>query len=106
VVVAPLVVPLARHFDMNPYHLGAVFLLNLEVGYLTPPLGLNLFIASFRFERPILGVCRAVVPFALLLLGVLAIVTYVPALSTWSERTREPALLGARLGGASARAER
>jgi C4-dicarboxylate transporter, DctM subunit len=100
VVVAPLVVPLARQFDMNPYHLGAIFLLNLEVGYLTPPLGLNLYIASFRFEHSIGSVCRAVLPFALLLLGVLGVVTYVPELSTWSARTRAPALLGAEIGSA------
>jgi C4-dicarboxylate transporter, DctM subunit len=95
VVVAPLILPIARQFDMNPYHLGAIFLLNLEVGYLTPPLGLNLYIASFRFEHSIASVCRAVLPFAVLLLGVLGVVTYVPQLSTWSERTREPSLMGA-----------
>jgi C4-dicarboxylate transporter, DctM subunit len=97
IVVAPLVAPLAQHFDMNAYHLGAIFLLNLEVGYLTPPLGLNLFIASFRFERSLESVCRAVIPFVGLLLAVLALVTYVPQLSTWSERTRGPALLGTEL---------
>jgi C4-dicarboxylate transporter DctM subunit len=102
VVVAPLIVPLARQFDMNPYHLGAIFLLNLEVGYLTPPLGLNLYIASFRFNHSIGSVCRAVLPFALVLLGVLGVVTYVPALSTWSARTREPSLLGAGIDSVSA----
>ena len=106
VVVAPLIVPLARQFDMNPYHLGAIFLLNLEVGYLTPPLGLNLYIASLRFNHSIGSVCRAVLPFALLLLGVLGVVTYVPELSTWSARTRQPSLLGAGLDPVSGPAAR
>jgi hypothetical protein len=94
VVVVPLIVPIANHFDMNPYHLGAIFLLNLEIGYLTPPFGLNLFISSFRFERSVPTVYRAVVPFTLLLLGVLALVTFVPQLSTWSSRLAAPLLLG------------
>ena len=93
VVVVPLIVPIARHFDMNPYHLGAVFLLNLEIGYLTPPFGLNLFISGFRFKRAIPSVYRAVVPFIVILLAALALVTYVPHLSTWSDRLVEPILL-------------
>lgn len=86
VVVVPLIVPIANHFGVNPYHLGAVFLLNLEIGYLTPPVGLNLFISSFRFEKPMSVVYRAVLPFIVLLLVALALVTYVPSLSTWSSR--------------------
>lgn len=95
VVVVPLVVPIAQHFEMNPYHLGAIFLLNLEIGYLTPPLGLNLYIAAFRFERSVLGICRAVVPFTLILVGALGLVTYVPELSTWSSRLVTPITLDA-----------
>jgi C4-dicarboxylate transporter DctM subunit len=53
VVVVPLIAGIALHFNINPYHLGIVFLLNLEIGYLMPPMGLNLFIAGFRFNRPL-----------------------------------------------------
>jgi C4-dicarboxylate transporter DctM subunit len=86
IVVVPLIVPVAAHFGVNPYHLGAIFLLNLEIGYLAPPVGLNLFLSSFRFERPMAEVYRAVSPFILVLLACLAIVTYAPGLSTWSSR--------------------
>ena len=83
VVVVPLVVPVAQHFGVDPYHLGVIFLLNLEIGYLTPPVGLNLFIAGFRFGKSITELYRAVlVPIGLLAV-VLALVTYVPSLSTW-----------------------
>lgn len=90
VVVVPLIVPIANHFGMNPYHLGAIFLLNLEIGYLTPPFGLNLFISGFRFKRPVTTVYRSVVPFILLLVVALGLTTYVPELSTWSSDLEEP----------------
>jgi C4-dicarboxylate transporter DctM subunit len=86
IVVVPLIVPVATHFGVNPYHLGAIFLLNLEIGYLAPPVGLNLFLSSFRFERPMVEVYRAVAPFIVVLLACLGIVTYAPSLSTWSSR--------------------
>lgn len=94
IVVVPLIVPVATHFGVNPYHLGAIFLLNLELGYLTPPLGLNLFLSSFRFERPMIVVYRAVAPFILVLIVCLGIVTYAPGLSTWSSRLVMPLSLG------------
>ena len=55
-VVVPLIVPLGRAYGIDPVHLGVIFIANLELGYLTPPVGLNLFLASYRFERPILQV--------------------------------------------------
>jgi len=82
VVVVPLIVPIAAQFGINPYHLGIVFLLNLEIGYMTPPVGLNLFISSFRFDKPVTLIYRSVVPFVGLLLIALLITTYVPSLST------------------------
>ncbi len=82
VVVVPLIVPIAEQFGIDPYHLGIIFLLNLEIGYLTPPVGLNLFIASFRFGKPVVTLYRAVLPFIGLLLVSLAVTTYVPSLST------------------------
>jgi tripartite ATP-independent transporter DctM subunit len=81
VVVVPLIVPAAAQFHIDPYHLGVIFLLNLEIGYLLPPAGLNLFIAAFRFNRPITEIYRAVVPFILLMVVALMLVTYVPSLT-------------------------
>ncbi len=83
VVVVPLIVPIALSFGVDPYHLGVIFLLNLEIGYLTPPVGLNLFISSFRFNKPITQLYRSVLPFIGLLAIALIIVTYIPSLSTW-----------------------
>jgi hypothetical protein len=83
VVVVPLIVPIALRFGVDPYHLGIVFLLNLEIGYMTPPVGLNLFISSFRFNKPITQLYRSVLPFIGLLGLALIIVTYIPTLSTW-----------------------
>lgn len=81
VVVVPLILPIARQFGVDDYHLGITFLLNLEIGYMTPPVGLNLFIASFRFDKPITTLYRAVLPFIGLLLVALLVTTYVPSLS-------------------------
>jgi len=80
-VVVPLIVPLADRFGVDPVHLGVVFLANLGIGYNTPPVGLNLFIASSRFDRPIVQLYRATVPFLLLLLCCLFLITYWPGLS-------------------------
>jgi len=82
VVVVPLIVPLGLAFGIDPIHLGIIFIANLELGYLTPPVGLNLFFASYRFERPLLEIYRAAVPFLIILgFGVL-LITYVPVLTT------------------------
>jgi len=83
VVVVPLIVPIAKEFGVNPLHLGIIFLMNLEIGYIHPPLGLNLFLSSIRFKRSIGEICIAVLPFLAVLLLALIIITYVPALSTW-----------------------
>jgi tripartite ATP-independent transporter DctM subunit len=89
VVVVPLIVPLGEHYGIDPVHLGIVFLANLELGYLTPPVGMNLFLASYRLNRPMSQVYRAVLPvLGVMLVGVLAI-TYLPWLTTWL-----PSLLG------------
>lgn len=80
-VVVPLILPIAAAFGVDPLHLGAIFLINLELGYLTPPVGMNLFLSSYRFNKPILEVARAILPFmAVQAVGVL-LVTYLPALS-------------------------
>jgi tripartite ATP-independent transporter DctM subunit len=81
VVIVPLIVPIGTAFGIDPIHLGIIFIANLELGYLTPPVGLNLFLASYRFDRPLLQVYRASVPFLIILgIGVL-VITYVPWLT-------------------------
>ncbi len=81
VLVVPLVLPVASLYGIHPVHLGIVFLAAMELGYLTPPVGLNLFIASFRFERGIAEVFRATLPFFVLLLISVVIIAYWPGLS-------------------------
>ncbi len=84
VIVVPLILPIAEAYGIHPVHLGIIFLANLEIGYSTPPVGLNLFIASARLKRPILELYRASLPFLLILLCVLLIITYVPLLSLFT----------------------
>ena len=81
IVVVPLIVPLAREYDVSLIHLGIIFLTNLEIGYLTPPVGLNLFISAFRFRRPLVEVYQASLPWLGMLLIALLFVTYLPDLS-------------------------
>jgi tripartite ATP-independent transporter DctM subunit len=81
VIVVPLILPLAIGFGVDPVHLGIIFLANMQIGYCTPPVGINLFIASYRFDKPVVLLYRAALPFlGILLLCVLAI-TYLPWLS-------------------------
>jgi len=81
IIVVPLILPVALQYGVDPIHLGIIFLLNLEIGYMTPPLGLNLFLSSIRFNKPLTKVYRSVVPFFLLLVLTLLLVTYLPHLS-------------------------
>lgn len=81
VIVVPLIVPLATSYDINLLHLGVVFLTNLQIGYSTPPIGMNLFIASLRFEKSIIQLSYATLPFLAILLLALAIITFFPQLS-------------------------
>jgi C4-dicarboxylate transporter DctM subunit len=82
VVVVPIVSPVAKAYGVDPVHLGIIFLANLEIGASIPPLGINLFISSMRFERPVLKLYAASLPFIAILLLALAIITYLPWLST------------------------
>ncbi len=82
VVVAPLIVPMGLAFGMDPVHLGILFLANLELGYLTPPVGMNLFLSSYRFNRPMPEVVRASFPMLLVLLAGVLLISYVPVLTT------------------------
>lgn len=81
IVVVPIIAPIARKFGVDPVHLAVIFLTNLEIGYLTPPVGLNLFISSFRFNRNVIELYRIAIPFLILMLIALMVITYVPWLS-------------------------
>ncbi|PIR18175.1 MAG: C4-dicarboxylate ABC transporter [Deltaproteobacteria bacterium CG11_big_fil_rev_8_21_14_0_20_49_13] len=83
IVVVPLIAPIAKEFGINPLHLGIIFLTNLEIGYMTPPVGLNLFISSFRFKKPITFLYRASFQFLMAMIVALLVITYVPDLSLW-----------------------
>lgn len=83
VIVTPLLLPLATHFGIHPVHLGIVILANLEIGYLTPPVGINLYLASQRFKKPVFAVFRATLPFLFVLLVWLMLLTYWPGVSLW-----------------------
>ena len=81
ILVVPLILPIATGYGVDPVHLGIIFLTNLQIGYCTPPVGLNLFMASYRFERPVIELYRATLPFLALLLLTLVVITYLPWLS-------------------------
>ncbi len=81
VIMVPLLLPIAIRYGIDPVHLGIIFLANMQIGYFTPPVGMNLFIASHRFKKPIMTLYRATWPFFLILLTSVLIITYWPALS-------------------------
>lgn len=81
VIMVPLIVPVAVGFGINPVHLGIIFLANMQIGYITPPVGMNLFIASYRFNKPITEIYHATIPFMFILLLAVLIITYWPGLS-------------------------
>lgn len=85
-IVLPLLMPLGVVYGIDPVHMGIIFLVNMEAGFLTPPVGLNLFLASYRFKKPFLETARYVLPFLAIQLGVLLIVTYIPILTTYLTR--------------------
>ena len=89
VVIVPLLIPLGAKFGIDPVHLAILFLVNLELGYLTPPVGMNLFLAAYRFDKPVLEVAKAALPvLAVFLIGVV-LVTYLPSLTTFLPRLLE-----------------
>jgi C4-dicarboxylate transporter DctM subunit len=82
-VVVPLIMPIAVSYGIHPVHLGIIFLTNMEIGYSTPPVGMNLFIAAFRFNKPVLALYRSAIPFIIILLIALMAITYIPELSLY-----------------------
>ncbi|MBI5368177.1 MAG: TRAP transporter large permease subunit [Planctomycetes bacterium] len=83
VVVVPLILPIGKEFGIHPIHLGIIFLANLELGYLTPPVGMNLFLSSYRFHKPMIEVTRAILPMLLVLVIGVLLITYFPPLTTF-----------------------
>jgi C4-dicarboxylate transporter DctM subunit len=81
VLVVPIIIPIAEAYGVDLIHLGIIFLTNLQIGYCTPPVGLNLFLASYRFEKPVVALYRATLPFLALLMITLIIITYFPIIS-------------------------
>jgi C4-dicarboxylate transporter DctM subunit len=83
VLMVPLLLPVALAYGIDPVHLGIIFLANMQIGYFTPPVGMNLFIASYRFNKPVTQLYLATLPWFFLLLCALLVITYWPALSLW-----------------------
>jgi TRAP-type C4-dicarboxylate transport system permease large subunit len=83
VIMVPLLLPVAVGYGIHPVHLGIIFLANMQIGYFTPPVGMNLFIASYRFKKPLTELYSATLPFFLVLLFALMLITYFPYLSLW-----------------------
>ena len=81
IIMVPLILPVALEYGVDPIHLGIIFLANMQIGYFTPPVGMNLFIAGYRFKKPIIEIYKATIPFMLVLLLAVLIITYVPWLS-------------------------
>ena len=81
VIMVPLILPVAISYGVDPVHLGIIFLANMQIGYFTPPVGMNLFIASYRFEKPVAELYRATIPFMIVLLAAVLAITYLPQLS-------------------------
>jgi tripartite ATP-independent transporter DctM subunit len=88
-IIVPLIVQPAAAFHIDPYQLGIIFLVNLEIGYVHPPVGLNLFISSFRFRKPMTELYWAIVPYLLIMFGALVLVTYVPSLTPIKSKAKE-----------------
>jgi tripartite ATP-independent transporter DctM subunit len=82
-VIVPLIVPIANFYSIDPVHLGVIFLMNMELGYLMPPMGENLFLASIRFKRNLSWIYASTIPYLILIIAVVFLVTYVPQLTLW-----------------------
>ena len=83
VIIVPLLLPIALGYDIHPIHLGIIFLANMQIGYFTPPVGMNLFIASYRFHKPVTELYHATIPFMFILIVAVLIITYWPDLTMY-----------------------
>ena len=86
VIMVPLILPVAVRYGIDPVHLGIIFVANMQIGYITPPVGMNLFIASYRFKKKVTELFAATIPFMLILIIALLMITYIPQLSLWLVR--------------------
>lgn len=83
VIIVPLLLPIAIGYNIHPIHLGIIFLANMQIGYFTPPVGMNLFIASYRFHKPVTELYAATIPFMFILMLAVLIITYWPELTLY-----------------------
>ncbi len=83
-IILPLLIPIVEKYGIDPYHFAIIFLVNLEIGYITPPVGLNLFISSYRFKKPIIFLYRSTIPFLFIMLFSLMVITFMPRISTFT----------------------
>ncbi|UTC63911.1 TRAP transporter large permease subunit [Treponema sp. OMZ 788] len=81
-VVSPLIIPVAESFGIHPVHTGVIFLTNLALGFLTPPIGINLFIASYTFKKPVVKIVKSILPYLAVQFVILLLITYIPWFST------------------------
>jgi len=81
IVIVPLIMPLGLHFGIDPVHLAVIFIANLELGFLTPPVGINLFLSAYRFNRDMPTIYKATLPFFIVRFIVVLLITYVPIIS-------------------------
>ncbi len=86
VIMVPLILPVALRYGIDPVHLGVIFVANMQIGYITPPVGMNLFIASYRFKKKVTELFASTIPFMLVLIVALLMITYIPQLSLWLVR--------------------
>jgi len=84
IIVVPLITPLGLYFGIDPVHLAIIFIANLELGFLTPPVGMNLFLSAYRFEEDMPTIYKSTLPFFIVMLISVLVITYIPILSTWS----------------------
>lgn len=84
IIIVPIIAPIATEYGIHPIHLCIIFLCNLEIGYSTPPVGINLFIASLKFNKPVTDLYKASLPYLALLILVLLAITYIPLISTFT----------------------
>ena len=84
IIVVPLITPLGAYFGIDPVHLAIIFIANLELGFLTPPVGMNLFLSAYRFGEDMPTIYKSTLPFFMVMLVSVLAITYIPILSTWS----------------------
>ena len=88
VIMVPLILPMAVGYGIHPIHMGIIFLANMQIGYFTPPVGMNLFIASYRFRKPVTELYASTIPFMFILMAAVLVITYWPELTLYLVENR------------------